>query len=34
MAEVQTCEVSFAQQWILIVYVALLGYHGYITYHI
>jgi hypothetical protein len=31
-AEVQYCEVSLAQQWTGIVYVALLGFHGYIRY--
>jgi hypothetical protein len=33
-AEVQYCEVSLDQQWNVIVYVAHLGYHGYIRLHI
>jgi hypothetical protein len=32
-AGVQCCEVSLEQQWTGIVYVPLLGYHGYIRLH-
>jgi hypothetical protein len=32
-AEVQYCDVSLAQQWTGIVYVVLLGCHGYIRLH-
>jgi hypothetical protein len=31
MAEVQICEVSLAQQWVWIVYEALMDCHGYNT---
>jgi hypothetical protein len=34
MADIQYCEISLAQQWIVIVYVALLDCHGYNGFHL